>query len=146
MCSSQVILLKHMRLLFVELCSNDEVLRDDRILVQDEQMTSIGSGNVCYQQVRRRVVERIWLWTFGFVSVIVIGRLLCQCRAVTKLELIQESENTKPLTMQSCIPVYERATTYRCAGSGPQDGKLSGGKDQGMAGFRSSEFGLHQRW
>lgn len=51
MCSSQVILLKHMCLLFVELCSNDEVLRDDRVLVQDEQMTSISSGNVCYQQL-----------------------------------------------------------------------------------------------
>ena len=74
---SQVILLKHMRLLFVELCRNDEVLRDDRILVQDEQMTRISRRDVCYQQVRRRVLERIWLWTLGFVFVIVVCGLLC---------------------------------------------------------------------
>lgn len=98
-----------MRLLFVELCSNDEVLRNDRILVQDKQMTSIGSWDVCYQQVRRRIVKRIRFWTFGFVFVIVICGLLCQCRAVTKLELMQESENTEPL-LCTAASLYERLT------------------------------------
>jgi len=142
MCSSQIVLLKHMRLLFVELCSNDEVLRNNGILVQDKQMTSIGSWDVCYQQVRRRVVKRIWLWTFGFVFV--ICGLLCQRRAVTKLELMQESE-TQNLFLCGAAILY-KSTTYRCAGPGPQDGKLSGREDQGMTGFRSSKFGLHQRW
>jgi hypothetical protein len=33
MCGSEVVLLKHMRLLLVEFCRNDEVLRNDRIFV-----------------------------------------------------------------------------------------------------------------
>lgn len=40
-----------MCLLLVELCGNDEMLRDDRIFVQDEQVAGIGNGNIRDEQV-----------------------------------------------------------------------------------------------
>lgn len=85
--SGKVVLLEHVRLLLVKLGCNDKVLWNDRVLVQNQEMSGISGGNVGDEQVGRRVVKRVRLRTFWFVVVIDRLRLLCQCWTVAELKL-----------------------------------------------------------
>lgn len=82
----QVILLQQVRLLLIELCCEDEVLRDDWVLVQDEQVGWVVGRYVCYPELCWGIVEGIRLLGRRIV-VLLWFRLPRKGRTIAELKL-----------------------------------------------------------